>query len=193
MKAVTVDQVMAWEPCQEYTRERVEALFAGREALTAADIVNLVDIPALDKMFAILHPEFLTEQQAHYLACDFAETALPAFERLFPTDTAPRLAVEAKRAWIRGEISDEELIAARAAARARVRELDTTRNTGEFDMARYAAWKSILAVSHAASVINDRITWKSAWSVATNTAWLAARTIEDVEAQLRKALEVING
>ncbi len=50
---VTVDQVMAWKPCAEYTRQRVEALFAGRESLSPPDVAAL-NIPLQDKLWARL-------------------------------------------------------------------------------------------------------------------------------------------
>lgn len=122
-KTVTIDQVMAWEPCgcddehdgTNYTRQRVTELFASREMLIPTDIATLA-IPAEDKIWALLHTEFLSEQQMHELACQFAETALPLYEQEYPDDQRPRQAIEAKRAWLRGEIGDHELAAAWAAA-----------------------------------------------------------------------------
>jgi len=43
---IGIDDVMAWEPCKNYDRARVAELFAGRETLSAMDILNL-DIPDL--------------------------------------------------------------------------------------------------------------------------------------------------
>jgi hypothetical protein len=40
-------------PCPAYTRERLEELAAGRESLTVLEILDL-DIPALDKLWAVL-------------------------------------------------------------------------------------------------------------------------------------------
>ena len=52
-----------------------------------------------------------SDRQRHDLACRFAK-------RVPEGEDQPRLAIEAKRAWLRGEISDDELRAARATARA---------------------------------------------------------------------------
>lgn len=46
-------------------------------------------------------------------AADCAEHVLPSFEETYPTDTRPREAIDAGRAWVRGEIA---LSAARDAA-----------------------------------------------------------------------------
>ncbi len=48
-------------------------------------------------------------------AADCAERALPYFEEKYPKDNRPRNAVEAVRAWVRGEIATGEARAAFAA------------------------------------------------------------------------------
>ena len=53
------------------------------------------------------------------LACRFAEDVLQIFEKEYPEDSRPRVAIETKRRWLKGQASDEELDAARAAARAK--------------------------------------------------------------------------
>jgi hypothetical protein len=65
-KCVTIEDVIAWHPCHAYTRARIELLFAGREYLTASDIAALVEsgeISAKDGLWALLHNEFLTDEQ----------------------------------------------------------------------------------------------------------------------------------
>ena len=56
------------------------------------------------------------ERIFHELACDIAEDVLPIFEEKHPGDKRPRLAIEAKRKWLNGEITEEALTAAREAA-----------------------------------------------------------------------------
>jgi hypothetical protein len=53
-------------------------------------------------------------------ATDCAEHVLPYFEEKYPKDNQPRNAVEAGRAWARGEIAMSEARAARAAATAHI-------------------------------------------------------------------------
>ena len=50
MKTLTVDDVMAYEPC--YTRERVAELFAGRTEMTIREICA-VDVPATDRVWLL--------------------------------------------------------------------------------------------------------------------------------------------
>jgi len=52
MRRYTVDDIMALRPCSEYTRSRVEELWAGRDGLTAREIAAL-DIPIGDRTWAL--------------------------------------------------------------------------------------------------------------------------------------------
>ena len=179
MKQVTIDQVMDWEPCgwnsNGYTVEWVTELFAGRETLTAADIAAL-DIPKEDILWALLHNEFLTDEQMHLLACDYAE----AIVHLCGDDPRPQAAIDAKRAWVRGEINDGELAAACDAARAaswaaaRAAACDAAR-----DAARDASWAAARAAARDASwaaswAAARAASWAAAWAAACDAAWDAA-------------------
>jgi hypothetical protein len=75
MRSVTIGEVQAWGSCEDYLRERLLALATGRERMTAAEIAAL-DIPVEDRLWAILHEEFIDEKELHLLACQFAKDAL---------------------------------------------------------------------------------------------------------------------
>ena len=113
---VTVDDVMAWEPCEQYTRERIAQLFAGREHLSAVDILKL-DIPVQDRFWAVLREDLIPAPILHEFACWCAVQALLR-EREAGREPDPRswAAIEVKRQWLRGEATNSELAAARAAA-----------------------------------------------------------------------------
>ena len=98
------------------------------------------------------HIDDLTEQEQRLIAADFAERVLPLFEAQYPDDR-PRNAIEAARAYARGEITKEQLSAAWAAARA---------VTGA--AARNAAW------AFAGAAARD-----AAWAAASAAAEAAAR------------------
>ena len=51
IKTWTVDEMLAERPCADYTRARIEELWAGRERLSLLDILDF-DIPDLDKIWA---------------------------------------------------------------------------------------------------------------------------------------------
>lgn len=173
MKVVTIREVAAWEPCgydeeddgNNYTHQRIEALFAGRDTLSAGDIVAL-DIPAEDKLWALCHPEFLSDEQMHLLACDFAERVV----HLCGADPQPRAAIEAKRKWLRGEVSNEELVAAWDAARAARAAAWATRDTRD---TTWDAWDAAWDASAVASAVASAAAWDA--SAIASAAWDAGR------------------
>jgi len=65
MREVTVDDVMAKKPCNEYPREQVEALWGSRESLTLTEVLDL-DIPAKDRVWAVTR--FLSKEEKRYFA-----------------------------------------------------------------------------------------------------------------------------
>ena len=116
MKKVTVEQFKSFGPCwleDAEGREKFRRIAAIRNEWTALDVLALPDVDAEDKLWAVLRPEFLPEELLHEFACRCAEYALSFIEKPDPRSVA---AIEAKRAWLRGEISDDELAEARAAA-----------------------------------------------------------------------------
>ena len=116
MMSVTIDTVLRWQPCDPpYTREYVTSLFAGRKMITALDVLDM-DIPHEDKLWAVLREDMIREHGLQELACRFVEDVLPLYEQQFPGDDRPRRAIEVKRLWLRGEATNEELVAAWTAA-----------------------------------------------------------------------------
>ena len=103
MTDVTADGIMAMNPCSGYDRERVLKLWAGRDALTALDILDL-EIPAEDRIWAVLHQELVPERDMYILACLFAEHAPLSWN-----------GIEAKRRWAAGQATDRDLAGAAAA------------------------------------------------------------------------------
>ena len=90
----------------------------------------------------------LTEQEQRLIAADFAERVLPLFEAQYPDDDRPRKAIDAVRAYARGEITKEQLDAA-------------------WDAAGDAAWAA------AWDAAGD-----AAWAAAGDAAWDSARGAE---------------
>lgn len=115
MKSVPIDQVMEWGPCLEYTKEKVTALFGKRKTLSAKQILSL-KIPAKDHLWAVLRNDFFDDKNLRLMACDFAFEVLPIFEKAFPGDNRPRLAIETARRFANGLASSEEIAEAWLAA-----------------------------------------------------------------------------
>lgn len=116
MKTVTVEQFKSFRPCwleTEKGREKFARIAAIRNEWTAFDVLNLPDVSAQDKLWSVLREEFIDAPVLHEYACRCAEYAL-TFVR--EPDSRSIAAIEAKRKWLRGEISNDDLTAARAAA-----------------------------------------------------------------------------
>lgn len=90
-----------------------------KELFTALDVLNLEGISDELKISVVEIPGFIHSDILNEFACRCAERALSRVENPDPRSVA---AIEAKRAWMKGEISDAELDAAWAAAWAAARE-----------------------------------------------------------------------
>ena len=168
MPSVTLEDVLSWKPCGGYEEDRLLVLGDGRESITAADVLEL-DIPAEDRLWAVLRKEMLPEPLVHEAACRFAEVHLSKYEDKYPGDDRPRAAIAAKRKWLRGEITNKQLSAARS-----------------------AAWS---AADSAARSAADSAAWSAArsaaWSAADSAAWSAARSAaKDNQIEIVKTLIV---
>jgi hypothetical protein len=53
MRKVTVDDVLAFNPCPDYPRERLAELWGGREAITCREYAEL-DCPATDRLWGMV-------------------------------------------------------------------------------------------------------------------------------------------
>ena len=118
MKTVTLEEFKRFGPCWLGTpegRKKLKSIGGRKEAWTALDVLDLPEeeVSLVDKLWAVLRPEFIPEETLHEFACRCAEEALKLVKNPDPRSVA---AIEAKRRWMRGEIGDEELAAARAAA-----------------------------------------------------------------------------
>ena len=115
MRTVTVEQFLAFNPCYGEERIRRIAERTVKTEFTALDILAIPRIPNEDRLWAVLREELIDAPILHEFACRCAERALAMVDNPDPRSVT---AIEAKRAWLRGEITDNELAAASAAARA---------------------------------------------------------------------------
>ena len=116
MKAVTPEQFKEFGPCWLKTaagRKRYARVAAMRDEWSALDVLALDGVSNEDKLWAVLREEFIDAPVLHEYACRCAECAL-TFVR--EPDSRSIAAIEAKRKWLRGEISNDDLTAAWAAA-----------------------------------------------------------------------------
>ena len=158
MKTVTPEQFKEFGPCWLETaagRQRYARVAAMRDEWSALDVLALDGVSNEDKLWAVLREEFIDAPVLHEYACRCAEYAL-TFVR--EPDSRSIAAIEAKRKWLRGEISNDDLTAAWDAAWAAAR-------AAAWDAAWAAAWASTRAAAKAA-----RAAYDAAWD-AYDAAW----------------------
>ena len=118
-------------------------------------------------------------------ATDCAERALSYFEEKYPEDNRPRNALEAGRAWVRGEIAMGEARAAALAAHAAARDADqgapraAARATGHAAATAHAASHATHAANYAVRAATDAaVPTDSAATTAKQRAWQYQRLPE---------------
>jgi hypothetical protein len=104
-----------------------------RPYLSADEIIAL-DLPAKNRVEALLRQEFLTEKQLRSLACYFAEHVLHIFEELAPEDFYLRACVESARLYADGVINIESLRGALDDARPSMQRFRGTEHLGAFEV-----------------------------------------------------------
>ena len=115
-ETITIADILGLNPWAEYTRDRLETIFAGRESLTAIDVCDLAGVPTADKLWLLLRGPLFTKQELRLFAARWADRVLPIFERDRPGDSRPRNCIATARRYALGEATAGELAAARAAA-----------------------------------------------------------------------------
>ena len=170
MKSISLEKFKGFRPCWLETAagaRRLEEIGSRKKRWTAVDILDLPEdeVSAEDKIWAVTKAELIEEEKLHEFACRCAEEALKLVKDPDPRSVA---AIEAKRKWLKGEISDEELAAAWAAAWAAA---CAAASASASAAARAAAWASVSAAVSASA-------WDaasaSAWDAASDAAWAAA-------------------
>ena len=177
MKTITYEDFVRFNPCwltdDEERDEHADQLAgyrAMRDEWSALDILRLDEVDAEDRLWLVLREELIDAPILHEFACRCADRALARIEM---PDSRSVEAIEAKRKWLRGEIPDDAMAAARAAARA----AEMIAERAEACVAaKDAAWAAERAAERAA-----------AWAAAMAAAWTAER--EWQVAELMRMLE----
>ena len=171
MKTVSYEEFLKLDPrrfCKKGCVARIKACFKRfGGSMSALDILTLANVSAEDKLWVVLLEEFIPAPTLHEFACVCAEYALTLVNN---PDQRSIKVIEVKRAWLRGEATDEELVAAWDAARAAPRAAWVAWATASD--ANDAAWAA--ATASASSAARAAATWASsdaAW--AAENAWNA--------------------
>lgn len=155
--------------------------FLHRPYLSAEEIIAL-DLPAKNRVEALLRHEFLSEKQLRKLACYFAEHVLHVFEELAPEDFHPRACVEAAQLYADGVIGVELLRVALEKARPSMQRHRGTEHIGAFEV----GWAVLLfdgedaaLMAQEVAVCAQRAAHRKAWeSRKSNTEQILGREIE---------------
>ena len=142
MKTITYEDFVSFKPCwltdDEERDEHADQLAgyrAMRDEWSALDILRLDEVDAEDRLWLVLREELIDAPILHEFACRCAERAL---SRNAKPDERSVAAIEAKRKWMRGEISDKELDA--ASDDAAWSSTGSAARAAEWVAARSAAW-----------------------------------------------------
>ena len=118
-------------------------------------------------LWVLLRPGVLTDRELWLFACWCAEQSLPRWYAVYPDDHRPRQAIEARRGWLDGKVTDKELGSARSAARLAARSAAWS----AAEAAARSAWLAeaarsadAAAAAVAAARSADAAAWSAAWS-----------------------------
>ena len=185
MKTITYEQFLEFEPCYldgPKKKALMDSIAARRERWSALDILELEEIPVGDRLWSLLWEELIDAPLLHEFACRCAERAL---SRVKNPDPRSVRTIEIKRAWIRGEATDDELEAARAAALGAAL---GAAETSALDSAEAAAW---YVARYAARYAARAAALDAAWAAALGAAWAAERQwqVEELQKMLMEVVE----
>jgi len=147
VKTITYEEFIKFNPCwlnTEAGRKRLKYYATKKEHWSALDILALEKVSPTNRLWAILREELLDTKIMHEFACQCAEEALKLVN---DPDKRSVAAIKAKRDWLNGKITNDELAAAKDAA------------ANATWTARNAAWGASAA----------------AWAAANDAARVAAR------------------
>lgn len=164
----TYSEIMALRPCCD----PAERGYCTRDWVgTALDVLRHPSVRAQDKLWLVLREDWIPAPVLHEFACWCAEQALALVEAPDPHSVE---AIATKRAWLRGEATDDELAAAQDAARAATWGAARTIAWGTASAAQDAAREAALATALAATQDAARsAAWEAAWEAALAAAWAA--------------------
>ena len=157
IKKITLSVVRSFNPCAEYTDDRISELLGLRGWLTPLEVCDL-PISVEDKFWLLLRKEFLSAIDLRLFACDCAQRVM----HLVPDgEDRPQMAIDVAIGYAMGTVDDTDLAAAS-------------------DAAWDAAWDAGAAAKAAAS----DAAWAAAGAAASAAARAAAGAAAEKKVQL---------
>jgi hypothetical protein len=152
MQTIPLDVILNSDLITNEESHPLVGAFSHRPYLSAEEILAL-DLPAKNRVEALLRHEFLTEKQLRKLACDFAEHVLHVFEELSPDDFCPRACVQAARLYADGVIDIKTLEIVLNEARPSMQRFKGTSHIGAFEV----GWTVLLFNSEDAALMAQEV------------------------------------
>jgi len=179
LPTVTLEQVLARRPC--WPQEQIREAAGARGAWTADEVLALEDTPPADRLWVVLHPDWLPPWILRLSAADCAMRALHR-ERVAGREPDPRSWAAARCARDHGlcTLADAELAAAWSAARS------AEAAAWSAEAGARSAWSAAWSAARSAARSAEAAAWaRSPWSAA---AWSAA-----AEAERQKQVDRLQG
>jgi hypothetical protein len=169
MVTITLETIKSFNPCEDGLENFIKHHkdFSG----SPLDLLELGNVSSSDKFWLLFRDEFIPENDLHEIACKFAESVLHIYEEQYPNDQRPLQAIEAKRKFIKGEISEKKVYAARAAAWDARDAAEAAAWNAAGAAARAAAWAAAGAARAAARAAAGAAAWDAAGAAARAAAW----------------------
>ncbi|MGD8305199.1 MAG: hypothetical protein PVF17_00970 [Ignavibacteria bacterium] len=161
-KIITIKKILELDPC--YSESELEELRKKNNLGKKVSVLEILKskIPTSDILWLALRSEFIEEKILHELSIIFATRALKR-ERKAGREPHPDSwkAIKMKKKWLAGKATDEELRAARSAARSASW---SVAYSASWSAARSAAYSSTYSVAYSAS-------WSASYSASNSSAY----------------------
>ena len=175
----TLNKIKEHSPCENGWKKLLNYLEKTQADDEPLELRTILESNGLDDTIWALRAVEGMDKEIRLFAADCAELVLPIYEKEYPDDNRPRLAIQALKDYANGLITQEELSAASAAAMDASLAADAAWNAGWAAMyvgwaARYAARAARAAARAAASAAAWTAARTAARAAARDAAWSAA-------------------
>ena len=114
----TLNKIKYYSPCEDGWKKLLKHLNKTQSDDEVLELRTILESNGLDDTIWALRAVEGKDKEIRLFAADCAEIVLPIYEKYYPNDNRPRLAIQATRDYANGLIALEELDAAWDAARA---------------------------------------------------------------------------
>jgi hypothetical protein len=151
----TLNKIKEHSPCEEGWEKLLNHLNKTQSDDEPLDLRTILESNGVDDTIWAFRAVEGKDKEIRLFAADCAESVLPIYEKNYPDDKRPRLAIQAARDYANGLIPMEELDAARAAAWAAAWGADSAADSAAWDAAWAAAWYAARAARAARDAACD--------------------------------------